>query len=165
MSLYPAALPAASPAVLPGGWPPELAGAGIVAIRVADLASPLRRPLREGDRSALAAAGTGRLRTGDLMVFCKPVAVARWSAGTRTGCLSWPRDPRWVTTTQPSPDSARTESRPVTRGIGGMAITLGKPSDSGSRHDLILCRKARSALPPPCCCRRPASGPAPSRSG
>jgi hypothetical protein len=39
-------------------------------------AVPLRRPLREGDRTALTVAGTGKIRTGDLVVFCKPVAVA-----------------------------------------------------------------------------------------
>jgi hypothetical protein len=32
----------------PQAWPVSLSGAGIVAVRVADLASPLRRPLREG---------------------------------------------------------------------------------------------------------------------
>ena len=74
--LYPAVPFPASPAAVPGGWPPELAGAGIVAVRVADLACPLRRPLREGDRSALTAAGAGTIRTGDLVVFLKPVAVA-----------------------------------------------------------------------------------------
>jgi hypothetical protein len=73
--LYPAAPFPASPAV-PGGWPPELAGAGIVAVRVADLDCPLGRPLREGDRTALTAAGAGKIRTGDLVVFLKPVAVA-----------------------------------------------------------------------------------------
>jgi hypothetical protein len=46
------------------------------AVRVTDLRSPLRRPLREGDRTALTVAGTGKIRTGDLVVFCKPVAVA-----------------------------------------------------------------------------------------
>jgi hypothetical protein len=40
------------------------------------LRSPLRRPLREGDRTALTAAGGERIRTRDLVVFCKPVAVA-----------------------------------------------------------------------------------------
>jgi len=74
--LYPAVPFPATPAAVPGGWPPELAGAGIVAVRVADLACPLRRPLREGDRTALTAAGAGKIRTGDLIVFCKPVAVA-----------------------------------------------------------------------------------------
>jgi hypothetical protein len=76
VSLYRAVPPAASAAAIPGGWPPDLAGAGIVAVRVADLASPVRRPLREGDRTALAVAGGGKIRTGDLVVFCKPVAVA-----------------------------------------------------------------------------------------
>ena len=51
-------------------------GAGIVAVRVADLACLLRRPLREGDRTALTAAGAGTIRAGDLVVFLKPVAVA-----------------------------------------------------------------------------------------
>jgi hypothetical protein len=74
--LYPAVPFPATSAAVPGGWPPELAGAGIVAVRVADLACPLRRPLREGDRTALTAAGAGKIRTGDLIVFCKPVAVA-----------------------------------------------------------------------------------------
>jgi hypothetical protein len=45
-------------------------------VRVADLASPLRRPLREGERTAVTAEGAGRIRTGDLVVFLKPVAVA-----------------------------------------------------------------------------------------
>ena len=75
VSLYPAVPFPASPAV-PDGWPPELAGTGIVAVRVADLACPLRRPLREGDRTALTAADAGKIRTGDLVVFLKPVAVA-----------------------------------------------------------------------------------------
>ena len=76
MSLYRAVPPAASAAAVPGGWPPDLAGAGIVAVRAADLRSPLRRPLRAGDRTAPAAAGGGQIRAGDLVVFCKPVAVA-----------------------------------------------------------------------------------------
>jgi hypothetical protein len=45
-------------------------------VRAADLRSPLRRLLREGDRTALTAAGEGQIRTGDMVVFCKPVAVA-----------------------------------------------------------------------------------------
>ena len=76
VSLYPAVPFPASAAAVPGGWPPDLAGAGIVAVRVADLASPLRWPLREGDRTALTAAGAGKIRTGDLVVFLRPVAVA-----------------------------------------------------------------------------------------
>jgi hypothetical protein len=58
------------------GWPPQAAGGGVIAIRVSDLRSPLRRPLREGDRTALTATGAGKIRTGDAVVFCKPVAVA-----------------------------------------------------------------------------------------
>jgi hypothetical protein len=48
----------------------------VIAVRLADLRSPLRRPLREGDRTALMAAGGAKIRSGDLVVFCKPVAVA-----------------------------------------------------------------------------------------
>jgi hypothetical protein len=76
VSLYRAVPSAASAAAVPGGWPPDLAGAGIIAVRAADLASPLRRPLREGDRTALTAAAGAKIRTGDMVVFCKPVAVA-----------------------------------------------------------------------------------------
>ncbi|MGH3201514.1 MAG: hypothetical protein ACRDP5_05595 [Streptosporangiaceae bacterium] len=76
MSLYPAVPSAASPAAVPAGWPPEAGGVRVVAVRVCDLRSPVRRPLREGDRTALTAAGAGTIRTGDLVVFLEPVAVA-----------------------------------------------------------------------------------------
>jgi len=73
--LYPAVpFPATADAV-PDGWPGGLAGAGIVAVRVADLRSPLRQPTREGERTALMAQGSGKIRTGEVVVFCKPVAV------------------------------------------------------------------------------------------
>ncbi len=57
---------------VPGG------GALMVAVRPEDLVSPLRngRPLEAGDRSALVIAGTGKIRTGDTVVFVKVVAVA-----------------------------------------------------------------------------------------
>jgi hypothetical protein len=56
----------------------ELLGrAGMVAVRVADLASPAGRGLGKDGRSALVTPGAGRIATGDLVVFCKPVAVAR----------------------------------------------------------------------------------------
>src|SRR5260370_41733767 len=53
-------------------------GALMVAVRLSGLVSPARngRPLGEGDRSALAVAWTERIRTGDLVVFLKVVAVA-----------------------------------------------------------------------------------------
>ena len=53
-----------------------LGQAGMVAVRVADLASPARPGLGRDGRTALAAAGAGRIRTGDLVVWLKPVAVA-----------------------------------------------------------------------------------------
>jgi hypothetical protein len=55
----------------------ELLGrAGMVAVRVADLAWPAGRGPETGGRSALTAAGAGKIRGGDLVVFCKPVAIA-----------------------------------------------------------------------------------------
>jgi hypothetical protein len=55
----------------------ELLGqAGMVAVRVADLASPAGADLGKDGRTALIAAGAGRVRTGDVVVFLKPVAIA-----------------------------------------------------------------------------------------
>ena len=54
-----------------------LGQAGMVAVRAADLASPCRRGLGRDGRTALTAAGAGRIRSGDLVVWLKPVAVAR----------------------------------------------------------------------------------------
>ncbi len=54
-----------------------LGGAGMVAVRVADLASPAGAGLGKDGRTALVTAGAGRIRSGDAVVFCKPVAVAR----------------------------------------------------------------------------------------
>ena len=53
--------------------------AGImVAVRLSDLVTPLKNgvPVAEDDRSALAVAGTEKIRTGDPVVFCKVAAVA-----------------------------------------------------------------------------------------
>jgi Insertion element 4 transposase N-terminal len=75
VSLYPVASRAAA-SFTDGGVP----GAGLtVAFRLADVVSPLRggRPLGDGDRSALVIGGTARIRAGDVMVFCKVVAVAQ----------------------------------------------------------------------------------------
>jgi hypothetical protein len=73
VSLYLAPSCAASSIVDDG----EVRGGGslMVAVRVCDLVSP-GRPLGEGDRSALAVAGTERIRTGDQVVFLKVVVVA-----------------------------------------------------------------------------------------
>src|SRR6202453_5376786 len=50
----------------------------MVAVRLADVVSPLKSGARleAGARSALAVAGTERIRTGEPTVFCKVVAVA-----------------------------------------------------------------------------------------
>ena len=57
-----------------------------VAVRLANLVSPLKNgaPLTDGDRSALAVAGTETLRTGEPAVFLKVVAVTP-AAVTRKG--------------------------------------------------------------------------------
>jgi hypothetical protein len=54
-----------------------LGQAGMVAVRAADLASPCRRGLGRDGRTALVAAGGDRIRSGDLVVWLKPVAVTR----------------------------------------------------------------------------------------
>jgi hypothetical protein len=55
----------------------ELLGrAGRIAARVAELGSPAREGLGKDGRTALTVAGAGQVRTGDLVVFCMPVAVA-----------------------------------------------------------------------------------------
>lgn len=53
-------------------------GSLMVAVRAADLVTPLRngRLLGDGDRSALVIGGTARIRTGEAAVFLKVVAVA-----------------------------------------------------------------------------------------
>jgi hypothetical protein len=48
----------------------------MVAVRAADLASPARVGVGSDGRTALTAAGAGPIRSGDVVVFCKPVAVA-----------------------------------------------------------------------------------------
>ena len=55
----------------------ELLGrAGMVAVRAADLCSPAGPELGKDGRTALTVARAGRIATGDLVVFLKPVAVA-----------------------------------------------------------------------------------------
>ena len=53
-----------------------LGQAGMVAVRVADLISPAGPGLGKDGRSALVAASAGKIRSGDAVVFLKPVAVA-----------------------------------------------------------------------------------------
>jgi hypothetical protein len=54
-----------------------LGQAGVVAVRAADLASPCRRGLGGDGRTALTAAGADQIRSGDVVVWLKPVAVTR----------------------------------------------------------------------------------------
>jgi hypothetical protein len=74
VSLYPVA-PRAAACFTEGG---EVPGGLTVAFRLEDVASPLRngRPAGAGDRSALVIGGTARIRSGEVTVFCKVVAVA-----------------------------------------------------------------------------------------
>jgi hypothetical protein len=58
------------------GLPVRAAGAGVVAVRAADLVSPVRQRQGGDGRSALVAAGAGKIRSGELVAFCKVVAVA-----------------------------------------------------------------------------------------
>ena len=82
MPFYPAPASSAATAVsgcatAAGSWVPLEAGggAGMVAVRAADLVSPAHRGLGEGARTALTAAGTEKIRTGELVAFCKLVAI------------------------------------------------------------------------------------------
>jgi len=67
--------------VTPGSWGDAVlrvpGQADMVAVRVADLTSPAGRGAGRAGRTALVAAGTEKIRAGDLVVWLKPVAVAR----------------------------------------------------------------------------------------
>jgi hypothetical protein len=76
MPFYPVTPPDVTPAVAEDAALGLLGRAGMVAVRVADLASPAGQGLGKGGRSALVTAGAGKIRSGDVVVFCKPVAVA-----------------------------------------------------------------------------------------
>ncbi len=76
MSFYPVVPPDATLGCAKDAALGLLGQAGVVAVRVADLACPARRGLGRDGRTALTAAGAGRVRSGDLAVWLKPVAVA-----------------------------------------------------------------------------------------
>ena len=76
MPFYPVMPPDVTPGCAEDAALGLLGQAGMVAVRVADLASPARRGLGRDGRTALMAAGAGRIRSGDLVVWLKPVAVA-----------------------------------------------------------------------------------------
>jgi len=68
VSLYP---------VVPGAGDGLAEDGLMVAVRLRDVASPLRggRAVAPGEVSALVVGGTGRVRSGEVLVFCKVVAV------------------------------------------------------------------------------------------
>jgi len=76
MSFYPVVPPDATLGCAEDAMLGLLGQAGVVAVRVADVACPARQGLGKDGRTALVAAGAGRIRSGDLVVWLKPVAVA-----------------------------------------------------------------------------------------
>ena len=91
-----------------------------VAVRLADLVSPLKSgaPLGDGDRSALAVAGTERFRRGEPLVFLKAVAVAE-AVVTRDGRVRAAGSPCAHATLGPLEDWL--DARAGTDVIGGIA--------------------------------------------
>ena len=75
MSFYPVMPPDATLGCAEDAALGLLGQAGVIAVRVADLACPARQGLGRDGRTALVAAGAGRVRSGDLVVWLKPVAV------------------------------------------------------------------------------------------
>src|SRR5207248_2506876 len=76
MSVCPAVPPDVMPAAAEESGAGRLGEAGLVAVRVTDLHSPAGAGLGKDGRTALVTAGAGRVRTGDVVVWLKPVAVA-----------------------------------------------------------------------------------------
>jgi hypothetical protein len=76
MLFYPVTPPDVTPGSVNDAALELLGQAGMVAVRVADLAWPAGPGLGRDGRSALVAAGAGKIRSGDVVVFLKPVAVA-----------------------------------------------------------------------------------------
>ncbi len=124
MHLYPAVPDAAARFGEEGALP-----AGVmVAVRLADLASPLKSgaPLEAGARSALAVAGTPVIRTGEPVVFCKVVAVAPAQV-TRDGQVRAKGSPCAHATLGPLEERLDTQAGPgVIDGIAERAVLDGK---------------------------------------
>ena len=76
MPFYPVLPPDVTPGCAEDAALGLLGQGGVIAVRVADLACPARQGLGKDGRTALTAAGAGRIRSGDLVVWLKPVAVA-----------------------------------------------------------------------------------------
>jgi Transposase DDE domain len=117
---------------VPGG------GALVVAVRLEEVASPLRNgvPLGEGDRSALVIGGTGKIRTGELVVFLKVVAVAA-ARVRRDGRVQAQGSPCEHATLGPLEDWLESQAGPGV--IGGIAerAVLRKEFVKGERERLL----------------------------
>jgi hypothetical protein len=99
-----------------------------VAVRLCDLVSPLKNgaPLREGDRSALAVAGTGEIRSGEPVAFVKIVAVAP-AVVTREGQVRAAGSPCSHATLGPLEDWLDEKAGPgVIDAIAGRAVLDGR---------------------------------------
>ena len=99
-----------------------------VAVRLADLVSPLKNgaPPGDGDRSALAVAGTERIRAGEPVVFLKAVAVAP-AAVTRDGRVRAEGSPCAHATLGPLEDWLEEQAGPgVIDGIAERAVLDGR---------------------------------------
>ena len=107
---------------IPGG------GSLMVAVRLADLVSPLRNggPVADGNRSALVIGGTEKIRTGDRMVFCKIVAATRAQV-RRDGRVQAQGSPLDHARLGPLEDWLEEKAGPgVIDGIAGRAVLRGQ---------------------------------------
>jgi hypothetical protein len=77
MSFYPAALPGVTLTAEEAAAAELLGEAGIIAVPLAAVASPADRGLGRDGRAALVAPGAGEIKNGNLVVFYKPVVVAK----------------------------------------------------------------------------------------
>ena len=134
MSLYPVAWRAAASFTEDG----EVPGGLMAAFRLEDLASPLRSgwPVRDGDRSALVIGGTVRIRTGEVTVFCKVVAVAP-ARVRRDGRVQAQGSPAGHATLGPLEDWLEEQAGPgVVDGIADRAV-LAPQYVKGERERLL----------------------------
>jgi hypothetical protein len=96
----------------------------MVAVRLEDLASPLRNGglVADGDRSALVIGGTARIRAGEPVVFCKVVVVAA-ARVRRDGRVQAQGSPLDHARLGPLEDWLEEKAGPgVTGGIAGRAV-------------------------------------------
>ena len=119
MSLYPVASRAAA------GFTEVPAGV-MVALRLADVVSPLRNGGSAGGLPALVTGGTARIRTGEATVFCKVVAVAP-ARVRRDGRVQAQGSPAAHATLGPLEDWLEEQAGPgVIDGIAERAVLRGR---------------------------------------